>query len=235
MGNLTSLFERYIKHNQDSTFPTLESFRMVYNPANTIEAFAPPHALPLWRTGGMSPLIMVNDSENATPKISPFPSLRNLTIDNITHEGSLLVLSGLQTFRLQNIPSDNLNSPSYTEIRHLLLSNAETLTTLELTNISTSDFETVGGRFTLSNVKSLTIGFAHPRDLVWASQTLELPALEELIVEDHTGGSDSEQMIAYQESMRCFPLDRIRRLVLRCVALSQTVEDIVPLDIVRSS
>ncbi|KAK1215750.1 hypothetical protein PQX77_021639 [Marasmius sp. AFHP31] len=228
MGNLTSLFERYIKHNQDFTFPTLESFRMVYNPANTIEAFAPPHALPLWRTGGMSPLIMVDDSESATPLKSPFPSLKNLTIDNITHEWSLLALSGLHTFCLRNIPSDN--SPSYTEIRRLLLSNAETLTMLELTNTSISDFETVGGRFTLPNVKALTIGFAHPRDLVWASQTLDLPVLEELIVEDYAGGSDSEQMITgYQESMRCFPLNRIRRLVLRCVALPQTVEDVVPL------
>ncbi|KAK1230646.1 hypothetical protein PQX77_006262 [Marasmius sp. AFHP31] len=227
MEILTGLVEGYVKHNQN-TFPTLEFSHTSYNPTDTIEVFAPPHALPLWRTGGVSPLIMIDDIESTTPSRSPLPSLKNFTIDNITHEWSLLPLSGLHIFRLRNIPSDN--SPPYTEIRRLLLSNAETLTTLELSNISISDVETVSGRFTLPHVKSLTIGFAHPRDLVWASQTLDLPALEELVVEDHTGGSESEQMFTtYREMMRCFPLDRIRRLGLRCVMLLQTVEDLVPL------
>ncbi|KAJ8096189.1 hypothetical protein PM082_000097 [Marasmius tenuissimus] len=46
MEILTSIIEGYIKRNQN-TFPTLESFHMSYNPANTIEAFASQHALPL--------------------------------------------------------------------------------------------------------------------------------------------------------------------------------------------
>ncbi|KAJ8096190.1 hypothetical protein PM082_000098 [Marasmius tenuissimus] len=171
---------------------------------------------------------MINDSESTTPLKEPFPFLRDITIDNITHSWSLLTLSDLHTLRLLNIPSHN--SPSYTEIRRLLLSNAETLKTLELSNISVSDIETIGGRFTLPSVKSLTIGFAHPNDLVWTSQTLDLPNLEGLVIGDHTGGSESEQMIAgYRELMRCFPIDRIQRLVLRHGALPPAAEDAVPL------
>ncbi|KAJ8096209.1 hypothetical protein AAF712_015471 [Marasmius tenuissimus] len=167
MQTLTGFLEWYIRDKQNA----IESFDMVYKPTNTIEAFATPHALPLWRTGGISPLIMIDDPGSTIPSETPFPSLEHVKIDNITHSWSLLTLSGLHTFRLLNIPSHN--SPSYTEIQRLLLSNAETLTTLELSHISVSDIETIGGQFTLPNVKSLTIGFAHPNDLVWASQTLD--------------------------------------------------------------
>ncbi|KAL0069361.1 hypothetical protein AAF712_003380, partial [Marasmius tenuissimus] len=129
----------------------------------------------------------------------------------------------LHTLRILNIPSHN--SSSYTDLHRLLLENAETLTTLELSNISASDLETVGGRFTLPNVQEMTVGFAHPRDLVWAAQTLDLPALEHLVLEDQAAGrgewvsevNKRQTIEGYQELTRCFPLARVRRLVLRCV------------------
>ncbi|KAL0062959.1 hypothetical protein AAF712_010180 [Marasmius tenuissimus] len=225
METLTGFIEWYIRDKQ-TAIPTLESLHVLYNPANTVEAFAPPNALPLWRNGGISPLIMMESPGSTIPSEPLYPFLKDITIDNITHSWSLLTLSGLQTFRLLNIPSHN--SPSHTEIRRLLLSNSETLTELELSNVSVSDIETIGGQFTLPNVKVLTIGFAHPNDLVWASQMLDLPALEELVVEDHTERLDSEQTIrGYGVLMRCFPVDRIRRLVLRRSVVPPTSDDVV--------
>ncbi|KAL0064484.1 hypothetical protein AAF712_008541 [Marasmius tenuissimus] len=229
MEILTGLIDRCIKTN-NNTLPTLQSFRMSYNPADTIEGFSSPHALPLWRTGGISPLIRTNETTT-----SVFSSLKHLTVDNVTHDWSLLTLSGLHTLRILNIPSHN--SPSYTDLHRLLLDNAETLTTLELSNISVSDLETVGGRFTLPNVQKMTIGFAHPRDLVWAAQTLDLPALDHLILEDQAAGTGEwmsevnkrQTVEGYQELTRCFPLSRVRRLVLRYVVfykLPQPVEHI---------
>ncbi|KAL0064481.1 hypothetical protein AAF712_008538 [Marasmius tenuissimus] len=144
MEILIGLIERCIEIN-NNTLPTLECFRMSYNPAGTIEGFSSPHALPLWRTGGISPLIRADE----TPT-SVFSSLKHLTVDDVTHDWSLLTLSGFYTLRILNIPTHN--SPSYTDLHRLLLDNAETLTTLELSNISVSDLKTVGGRFTLPNV-----------------------------------------------------------------------------------
>ncbi|KAJ8090999.1 hypothetical protein PM082_024923 [Marasmius tenuissimus] len=187
MEIIIGLIERCIEiHN--NTLPTLECFRMSYNPAGTIEGFSSPHALPLWRTGGTSPLIRAHE----TPT-SIFPSLKQLTVDNVTHDWSLLTLSGLHTLRILNIPSHNF--PSYTDLHRLLLDNAETLTTLELSSISVSDLETLK------------------------------PALEHLVLEDQAEGrgewisevNKRQTIEGYHELTRCFPLARVRRLVLRCV------------------
>ncbi|KAJ8075409.1 hypothetical protein PM082_019747 [Marasmius tenuissimus] len=229
MELLTSLVEGVIE-NSNNNLPGLKTFTLTYNPTNTIEAFSQPHALPLWRVGGISPLIPTDNQPQSSILI--FPSLTHLTINNITHDWSLLHLSGLQTLRLMNIPHHN--SPLCTDLHRILLANAETLTMLELSNISIADVEFVGGRITLPSVKTMTIGFAYPKDLVWAAQTLDSPALEELIVEDQTASvgwvseTDKHQIMeGYQELMRCFPLDHVRRLTLRDVVFYEVRPDAV--------
>ncbi|KAK1219497.1 hypothetical protein PQX77_017787 [Marasmius sp. AFHP31] len=218
METLIRLVKRSIKDNGTSL--RLESFIMTYNPTHSIEAFFHPNVLPT------SPLIW---SENPDEHITtPLPCLTNLVINNITHNWPLLTLSGLHTLRLINIPSNN--SPSYADLHRILLENAETLTTLELSDISVNDNKAVAERFTVPNLKRMTIGFGHPKDLGWAAKILDLPALEELAIEDRIAGlrlgsgrpwvSEARKRQAregYRELMKWFPLGRVRKLNLRRV------------------
>ncbi|KAK1219498.1 hypothetical protein PQX77_017788 [Marasmius sp. AFHP31] len=225
METLISLVKRGFEDND--TFPLLESFNMTYNPTDTIEAFFHPNTLPLWRGGEPSPLIRFNNGA------TPFPSLRSVTINNVAHTWRFLNLTGLHTLRLINIQS--YNSPSYVDFHRILLANAHTLTTFELSDISITDNNAVSERLTVPNVRRMTIGFGSPKDLVWAAQTLDLPALKELVIEDRVTGlklgngqpwmSDSKKrqiMEGYRSLMRWVPLNCVQRLTLRRVVFYES-------------
>ncbi|KAJ8091914.1 hypothetical protein PM082_024148 [Marasmius tenuissimus] len=220
---LISLVKRSIEDN--NALSRLESLTMTYDPTHTVEAFFHPNVLPT------SPLIRSDDPDDN--ETTPFPSLENLTIDNVAHTWRLLTLSGLHTLRLINIPS--YNSPSYADLHRILLSNAETLSTLELSNITITNTKAIGESLTLPNVRRMTIGFGHPKDLVWAAQMLDLPALEELVIEDRVAGLKLENqrpwvseakkrqtMEGFRGLVRCFRLDCIQRLILKRVVFHES-------------
>ncbi|KAL0061410.1 hypothetical protein AAF712_011754 [Marasmius tenuissimus] len=229
METLISLVKR--SNGDNNALPRLESFIMTYDPTHTIEAFFRPNVLPT------SPLIGSDAPDQHIT--TPFPNLRRLVTNNITHTWTRLALSGLHTLNLTNIPSHN--SPSHADLHRILLANAETLTTLELSDISTVDDKAAGERFTVPNVRRMTIGFGHPKDLVWAATMLNFPALEELVIENRVAGlrtgnerpwvseaKKRQTMIGYRSLMRWFPLDRVQRLTLRRVVFYESSSEEFP-------
>ncbi|KAL0572859.1 hypothetical protein V5O48_009108 [Marasmius crinis-equi] len=197
--------------------PFLQSFHIAYQPSG-FEAFSEPHALPLWRPGGISPLLV----EPPRQITSVLPSLKQVVIDNLTHEWGLFSLTSLTSLHFRNIPDHN--SPTYGEFRAILEASRDTLTSLELSSLSLKDIQFVGGRFTLPNLTTLLVSFADPRDLMWIAQTLDPPSLKTLTVDDHTVKNQCEErrrrtVESFREVMRCFPLENVETLVLKDVEL----------------
>ncbi|KAF5387539.1 hypothetical protein D9757_006546 [Collybiopsis confluens] len=151
-----------------------------------------------------------------------YPNLTVLCLYGVVQRWNSLLPCNLVELSLEYIPVQN--RPSYRDLRAFLLANERSLESLRLwAAISVES----GSNFTLSNLRTLSIGFMYPEEAVSFASKLSLPKLTDLEIYDMTARDpqnfqSARMMLAttillqlYLVMISQWPLSQLQHLTLR--------------------